>query len=279
MTVLLSLLAAAAYGLGDFNGGIFSKRASAWAVSLVACLSSTVLVLGAVLVTGGDPTSGDMAYGLLAGLGNGFGTAFLYRGLASGRMGVVAPVSGVGAVVVPVAVGVATGERPDPMVWLGVVLALPAIWLVSREPVRRLDEPAAPGSGLVDGVLAGLGFGVLFAALGQIPEDAGFLPLALNQLVGAGVVVLVALALRQDWVPHNRWALGGVVSGSLGALATGLFQVATQQGYLSVAAVITSLYPAFTVLLAALVLREQVHRTQAFGLALCAAAVTLVALG
>ena len=91
--------------------------------------------------------------------------------------------------------------------------------------------------------------------------------------------MLVALALRQDWVPRDRWALGGIVCGALGAVATGLFQVATQQGYLSVAAVITSLYPAFTVLLAALVLRERVHRMQGVGMALCAAAVTLVALG
>ena len=278
MTVLLSLLAAAAYGLGDFNGGIFSKRTSAWAVSLVTVLTSTVLVLVVALATGGDPTAADLGWGFVAGLGNGFGTAFLYRGLASGRMGVVAPVSGLGAVVVPVAVGVATGERPEAMVWVGVVLALPAIVLVSREPVRALDEPA-PGSGLMDGILAGLGFGILFAALGQIPESAGFLPLALNQLVAAGVIVLVALALRQDWVPRDRWALGGIVCGALGAVATGLFQVATQQGYLSVAAVITSLYPAFTVLLAALVLRERVHRMQGVGMALCAAAVTLVALG
>lgn len=279
MTVLLSLLAAAAYGVGDFNGGIFSKRAGPWAVSLLAQVASAVLVLGVALATGGHPTSGDLAWGLLAGLGNGFGTAFLYRGLASGRMGVVAPVSGVGAVLVPVAVALGTGERPGTAVWLGVVLALPAIWLVSREPARASDDPPPSGSGLLDGVLAGLGFGALFAALGQIPESAGFLPLALNQLVGAVVVVLVAMALRQDWVPRNRWALGGLISGVLGALATGLFQVATQQGYLSVAAVITSLYPAFTVLLAALVLREQVHRGQAVGLAMCAAAVTLVALG
>ena len=278
MTVLLSLLAAAAYGLGDFSGGIFSKRAGPWAVSLVTQLSSTVLVLGVALAAGGDPTSSDLAWGLVAGLGNGFGTAFLYRGLASGRMGVVAPVSGVGAVLVPVVVAVVTGERPGIAVWLGVVLALPAIWLVSREPGAVRDD-TAPGSGLVDGILAGVGFGALFAALGQIPESAGFLPLALNQLVAAVVVVVVAMSLRQDWVPRNRWALGGLVSGVLGALATGLFQVATQQGYLSVAAVITSLYPGFTVLLAALVLRERVHRAQAVGLALCAAAVTLVALG
>lgn len=280
MTVLLSLLAAAAYGLGDFNGGIFSRRAGPWAVSLLAQVGGSVLVLGFALASGGDPTSGAFGWGLVAGLGNGFGTVYLYRGLASGRMGVVAPVSGVGAVLVPVVVAVTTGERPGAGVWLGVVLAVPAIWLVSREPSERSAAGfEGRGSGLLDGILAGLGFGTLFAALGQIPESAGFLPLALNQIVAGVVVVLVAMALRQDWVPRNRWALGGLISGALGALATGLFQVATQQGYLSVAAVITSLYPAFTVLLAALVLREHVHRAQAGGLALCVAAVTLVALG
>jgi drug/metabolite transporter (DMT)-like permease len=279
VTVLLSLLAAASYGLGDFNGGVFSKRGGPWAVSLVAQLSGTLLVLVVALVGGGDPTRADLGWALVAGLGNGFGTAFLYRGLASGRMGVVAPVSGVGAVLVPVVVAVVTGEQPGFAVWVGVVLALPAVWLVSQEPVGALDGPPGGGSGLVDGILAGLGFGALFAALAQIPEEAGFLPLALNQLVAAVAIVAVAVSLRQDWAPRNRWALGGAISGALGALATGLFQVATQHGYLSVAAVITSLYPAFTVLLAAMVLREPVHREQALGLGLCAAAVTLVALG
>jgi drug/metabolite transporter (DMT)-like permease len=277
VSVLLSLLAAASYGLGDFNGGVFSKRGGPWAVSLMAQAGGTVLVVLVALVLGGSPTTTDLGWAFVAGVANGFGTAFLYRGLASGRMGVVAPVSGVGAVLVPVAVGLVTGERPAPLVWIGVLTALPAIWLVSREPV---DGPTVgAGSGLTDGVLAGLGFGTLFAALAQIPEEAGFLPLALNQLVAGFAIVAVAIVLRQDWVPRNRYALGGIISGALGALATGLFQVATQHGYLTVAAVITSLYPAFTVLLAALVLREHVHRAQAFGLALCAGAVVLVAAG
>ena len=277
MSILLSLFAAASYGLGDFNGGIFSRRGGAWAVSLVAQLAGTALVLVLVAFDGGSPTGTDLAWALVAGVGNGFGTAFLYRGLSSGRMGVVAPVSGVGAVLVPVVVGVLTGERPGALVWVGVLLALPAIWLVSREP--STGPAVASGSGILDGVLAGLGFGSLFAALAQIPAEAGFLPLALNQLVAGGAIIVVALALRQDWVPRNRYALGGAISGALGALATGLFQVATQHGYLTVAAVITSLYPAFTVLLAATVLREHVHRTQAIGLALCAGAVVLVAAG
>jgi len=281
MSILLSLFAAASYGLGDFNGGIFSRRGGAWAVSLVAQLAGTALVLLLVLVDGGSPTGADLGWAAIAGVGNGFGTAFLYRGLSSGRMGVVAPVSGVGAVLVPVVVGVVTGERPNLLVWVGVLLALPAIWLVSREPTSSsaTGPTSAAGSGILDGILAGLGFGTLFATLAQIPAEAGFLPLALNQLVAGGAIVVVALTLRQDWVPRNRYALGGAISGALGALATGLFQVATQHGYLTVAAVITSLYPAFTVLLAATVLREQVHRTQAIGLALCAGAVVLVAAG
>lgn len=279
MTVLLSMFAALSYGLGDFNGGVFAKRAGPWAVSLVTQLAATAFILVVVLFDGGHPGRADLVWALVAGVANGFGTAFLYRGLASGRMGVVAPVSGLGAVLVPVAVGVVTGERPDATVWFGILLALPAIWLVSREPTTTVAGTPPGGSGVLDGVLAGLGFGGLFAALGQIPEEAGFLPLALNQLVAAGTIVLVALALRQDWIPRNRWALGGIISGALGALATGLFQVATQHGYLSVAAVITSLYPAFTVLLAALVLREKVHRGQAVGLAMCAASVVLVAAG
>ena len=281
MSILLSLFAAASYGLGDFNGGIFSRRGGAWAVSLVAQLAGTALVLVLVVFDGGSPTGADLAWAAVAGVGNGFGTAFLYRGLSSGRMGVVAPVSGVGAVLVPVVVGVLTGERPGALVWVGVLLALPAIWLVSREPSSGPVTAPAPGagSGILDGALAGLGFGTLFAALAQIPAEAGFLPLALNQLIAGGAIIVVALVLHQDWVPRNRYAAGGAISGALGALATGLFQVATQHGYLTVAAVITSLYPAFTVLLAATVLREHVHRTQAIGLALCAGAVVLVAAG
>ena len=135
MTVLLSLLAAASYGLGDFNGGLFSRRGGAWAVSLVAQLGGTACVLLVVAFTGGSPTTADLGWAVVAGIANGFGTAFLYRGLAAGRMGVVAPVSAVGAVVVPVLVGLLVGERPAALVWLGVLLALPAIWLVSREPV------------------------------------------------------------------------------------------------------------------------------------------------
>lgn len=278
--VLLALAAAAAYGLSDFVGGVTSKRASPWSVALVAQLVGGVAVLALATVVRGEPTTADLGWALVAGVANGVGTGFLYRGLSSGRMGVVAPVSGVGAAVVPVAVGVLTGERPSVLVWVGILVALPGIWLVAREPVPEdvTGEPPT-SSGALDGVLAGLGFGALFAALAQIPEEAGFLPLALNQLVAGVVVVAMATALRTRWLPREPAAALGAVSGVLGATATGCFLLATQSGYLTVTSILASLYPAFTVVLAATVLREHVHRGQAVGLVLCGAAVALVAGG
>lgn len=273
--VLLALGSALSYGLSDFLGGIFGKRATPWSVAAVAgTVGATAMSIVAV-TDGRTPTGADLAWGALAGVGNGFGTAFLYRGLAGGRMGVVAPVSGVTAVVLPVVVGVLSGERPAALVWAGVALALPAIWLVAREPEQA---PATP-SGVLDGLLAGLGFGTLFAILAQVPARAGFWPLAVNQLVGVGVVALVALALRQAWLPRTHAAWGGSICGVLAGTATLGLLVATQHGLLTVSAVLTSLYPAGTVLLAGLVLDERIHRTQLVGLGLCGVTVVCVAIG
>ena len=276
MAVLLSLLAALTYGLADFCGGLASKRASAWGVALIGALTGSVLILSAAAVLGGDPTVADYWWGAAAGVGNGFGTAFLYRGLSSGRMGVVAPVSAVGAAVIPVVVGVLLGERPAPLVWVGIVVALPAIWLVARQPTG--PSAASPG-GLVDGALAGLGFGFLFVAFDQISDDAGLGPLVVGQVVAAAVIVVVASLLRSSWRPSRPAVLGGMLAGSLSAVATVCFLLATREGLLSVTSVLTSLYPAFTVVLAASVLREHVHRAQAAGLLLCAVAVMMVAAG
>lgn len=287
MGALLALGAALSYGLGDFVGGFAAQRATAWAVALVAQVTGSVAVLALALVVDGSPSGTHLAWAAAAGIGNGLGTAFLYRGLSSGRMGVVAPVSGVGATLVPVVVGLLSGERPGGLVWLGFLAALPATWLVTRTPqaVAPAAAPAIPPgeaprrTGAVDGALAGLGFGAMFAALAEVPSSAGLLPLAVNQAVAGLAVVAVAVALRVAWVPRTRAAALGVVSGALGTTATGLFLLATHQDLLAVAAVLTSLYPAVTVVLAALVLRETVHRTQAVGLLLCATAVVLVAGG
>jgi len=278
--VVLALGCALAYGLSDFIGGILARRISAWTVAVVAHSVATVLTLGLVLATAGDPTGADWAWSALAGVGTGAGAGFLYRGLAAATMTVVAPVSALLAALLPVLVGVLTGDRPSTVTWVGVAIALPAIWLVSQvhEDIDP-DRQQAHRGGLVDGVLAGLGFGVLFAALGQVPADAGFGPLALTQAMAVLATVALAVALRAAWVPRDRTALRAAGIGVLGMGATVLFLLATQTGLLTVAAVLSSLYPATTVLLAAAVLRERIERVQGVGLALAGLAVALVAAG
>ncbi len=279
MAVLLSLLSALSYGVSDFLGGLFSKRSGPWQTAVVGQTSSTVCTVAVALFIAGDPVGSDWVWGVVGGAGSGVGAAFLYRGLAGGRMSVVAPLSAVVCALLPVAVGLVTGDRPSALALAGIVVAFPAIALVSRVVEEDAAAQAAHRGGVVDGVVAGLGFGVLFVALGQVRDDAGLWPLAVAQGAAAVVVVLLAVALREAWVPRDRLAWRAAVMGPLGATATTAFLLATREGLLSVVSVISSLYPATTVLLATLVLKERIQAWQGVGLALAASAVTLVALG
>ncbi len=194
-------------------------------------------------------------------------------------MGVVAPISAVGTALVPVAVGVLTGDRPASLTWVGIVCAIPAIWLVSStDPIGADDGPGAR-FGVIDGIVAGLAFGLMFSALGQVPDSAGLPPLVGSEVVSIVAVGALATAMGQPWMPRQPMTWWGLAVGGLAAFAAVLFLFATQAGMLTVAAVLSSLYPVFTVLLAATVLRERIHGLQAAGLGLAAIAVVLVAAG
>jgi uncharacterized membrane protein len=275
IAVLLSLASAVAYGLSDFVGGVLTRRASAWAVAAMSQGTAALLAAALVTMDPGDCTIPNLLWGVLAGVGAGAGNVFIYRGLAAGRMTVVAPVSAVVAAALPVLAGVVAGERPGMLPTIGVVTALPAIWLVAGG--RGL---VAPGRGdMVYGLTAGAGFGLQFSALGQIPREAGLLPLAVSQVASVLAIVAGATIISAAWVPRDRASRLGAIAGLLAGAATICFQLAAQSGLLTIAAVLTSLYPAVTVLLAALVLRERVHRAQSLGLTLAAAAVALIASG
>ncbi len=279
MAVVLSLISALAYGVSDFLGGVFSKRSGPWQVATVGQTSSTVCTAVVATFLTGTAVGPDWGWALLGGIGSGIGTAFLYRGLAGGRMSVVAPLSAVVCALLPVVVGLVTGDRPTALALGGIVVAFPAIALVSRVIEEDAAAALAHRGGVTDGVLAGLGFGVLFVALGQVSDDAGLWPLVSAQAASAVTIVAVAVVLRQPWVPREVAAWRAVAMGPLGATATTAFLLATREGLLSVVSVISSLYPATTVLLATLVLKERIQAWQGVGLALAATAVTLVALG
>lgn len=275
--ILLALSAALAYGAADFIGGVGSRRYSSWQVVLVGQTAGALVMLVAGLILPGSPALRDFAWALLAGVGSATGSIFLFRGFARGRMGLVAPISAVGAAVLPVLVGVALGDRPSGLVWIGVLAALPGIWLVSRETTS--DRPARKRGALVDGAIAGVGFGVLFIALAQISADAGLLPLAANQLIGAILTMGAATSLGQPWRPSRGVVGWGSASGVLGASGTLAFMVATGATTLGIAGVLTSLFPAVTVLLAAGVLKERIGIGQRTGIGICILAVATLAMG
>jgi drug/metabolite transporter (DMT)-like permease len=282
MAVLLALLSALAYGTSDFVGGVLSTRIPPWTAAFCSQVTGCAALVALAAVDGGSLSAEGAAWGVLSGIGSGIGLSFLYRGLSSGRMGVVAPTSGVLAALVPAAVGVLGGDRPSSLAWCGIVLAVPATFLVAREPAGSRVSPAGAASaptGVVEGLLAGCGFGVGFAAIAKAPSEDGFWPVALSLLVGALVVVVGAVLAGSDWVPRNATAALATSTGVLAAAALALFLASLDHGMLAVSAVISALYPAATVLLAVTVLREHVHRVQGLGLGLCAVAVALVAAG
>ena len=273
----LALLSALAYGASDFVGGVGSRRHSSWQIVLVGQTAGGIVMLVAGIAVPGRPVTADFAWAVLAGTGSAVGSIFLYRGLARGRMGLVAPISAVGAAVLPLLVGVAVGERPAWLVWLGIVVAIPGIWLVARGPAAAGHSNGR--GAIVDGAIAGAGFGILFIALAQISPDAGLLPLAANQAVGVSLTIVTASVLRQPWIPSRNVLGWGCAAGVLGSTGTLAFTIATGATHLGIAAVLASLYPAVTVLLAAAFLKEHVAIPQRAGIALCTLAVAAMALG
>ncbi len=282
MAVFLGVAVAAAYGAADFFGGLASKRATSWSVTLVAQYVGMAGVAILLLVDrGASPTGGDLFLGAAASTVGVAGVGLLYLGLARGPMGVVAPITAVGAAIVPVAWGLIRGERPGVAALVGVAVALAAVVLIARSPGgATADEPAAIArSTLVLSIVAGLAFGLVFILLSHTGDDSGFWPLLSGRVASTTVLLLVLVALQQPLVP---WHAGPIVVGLAGVLDVGanaLFLLATREGLLSLVGVLSALYPASTVLLARVVLHERLLRRQLAGLALALAGVALIAGG
>ncbi|WP_417563843.1 EamA family transporter [Microbacterium sp.] len=279
MGVLLSLLAAICYGTSDFAAGIGGRRGDAGAVAIIAQPITLVAAVVAVLVVSPPaPTASALWWGAAAGVASGVGTLALYRGLATARMSVVAPLSGVLTAAIPVVVGALLGDRLPWLAWVGVGIAVPAALLVSLVPD---DSGRARHSGVVEGVIAGVGFALLFIALAQTGTDAGAWPLVPTQAVSVVVVVAAAIPharrpAREAWGPSLR---PGLLTGVLGGAAALAYLSATGFGQLAVVAVITALYPAVTVLMARFIEHERWAPLQLVGLVAAVVAVVLIGIG
>jgi uncharacterized membrane protein len=277
MGIVLGLLAALCYGVSDFAAGMGGRRASAEAVAILSQPISLVGALVAVAVVRGDgPTASVLAWGAISGVGSGVGTLALYRGLTVGRMSVVAPLSAVLAAALPAVVGIATGDNLSPLRLTGLVLALPGIALVARQ----VSQPEVTArSGVAEGLLAGAGFALLFIALARAGTASGAWPLVPGQAVAVVTVLVVGFGLGN---PGGTWRAAwwpAVLTGVLAGGANIAYLASTGAAQLSVVAVLTSLYPAVTILLARGLLHEHWARAQVVGLSLSVLAVGLISIG
>ena len=281
MSALLALASALAYGASDFLAGLMSRRASVFVVMLVGQSTAAAVTWLALPLAGGAVNGRALAWGLAAGGGAFAGTLFLYRGLAIGRMSVVAPLSAVLTAAGAAVVGVVLGDRLTAIDVVGIVTACAAIALVTASDSDRAAPMRRSRRAIAYALAAGVGFALLFVALNRAGSGSGLWPVAIAQSAGEALIFVTVIALGVSG--HLRlgevkriWA-GAVPAGALGAAATILFLAATRLGLLSVSTVLASLYPAATVALAIVVLRERLRPLQGAGLVLAAASVALLA--
>ncbi len=279
VTVVLGLLAAVAYGTSDFAAGLASRRFAPGPVTGVAQALGLITAAAAVLLFPGvGPRAAVLGWGAVSGLGSALGTLSLYHGLSVARMSVVAALSAVLTAVIPGIVGLALGDHLTIGAAAGIVIAIPAIGLVSWQP--QPAERSAARAGLLYGALAGLGFALLFIALDRAGTRAGAWPLIPGQVVALLLIAPFAYrGLPRAGRPSRATGALALGAGVLGGVANLLFLAATGHGQLAIVAVLTALYPAVTVLLARALLSERWTRLQACGLLTAAAAIVLVTAG
>lgn len=284
MSALLALISAGLYGAADFLGGLATRRSPALVVVAVAQTTGLVLLLLlAAAVRPAAPSGLDVLWASAAGLAGGVGVALLYKGLALGTMGVVAPVTAICAVVIPVGAGMIAGERPSTLAATGIVIALLAIALVSQQPDEQKTHRASSRSVLPPGVpvalASGVAIGLFFLFLAKTGGEGALWPLVASRATSAVLFSAVVLATHGVIaLPRRQWLLS-LGAGVLDVGANASYLLASREGPLSTAVTLASLYPASTIVLAAIVLRERFSMVQTAGIVAALLAVALIVSG
>ena len=271
--VVFGLASAVSWGAGDFGGGLATKRAPVFGVLAISHTAGLLLLIGLALAWREPfPSATDLGWGVAAGVVGMVGLASLYRALAVGQMGLVAPVSAVLTAALPALFGALTEGLPGALKLTGFGLALMGIWLVAGA-----GASAGTGKGLGLAFLAGCAFGTFFILLHRAGENLIFWPLVAARVGSLGLALPITLARGRSWRLNVRLLGLMVLSGTLDVAGNTFFVLAGQTGRLDVAAVLASLYPASTVLLAAVLLGERMKRVQLAGVMAAFAAIALIA--
>lgn len=277
MAALLALLSSLTWGSADFLGGLASRRVGALRVLTVSYPAGFLAILPiAVWVLPGSLSFDIAGWAIAAGAVGAAGMVMFYGALARGTMGIVSPLTAVMSAGIPVVVGLVLGESLGWVAIVGIIAAAVAVILISRERGEHLrTSPLSLGLALGSGI----GFGFYLTVLGLAPVDSGIWTATIARAVSSVLVITAAIiALRPRWQSPFPWVIV-LVAGSLDALANGIFQLAAQRGDLAIVAVIGSLYPAATLFLARVFLRERMSMVQASGVALALAAIIALSIG
>lgn len=286
LAVIFGFSGALVFGCADFLGGIASRRLNPYLVTGLAGFSGLIGVSLIALITGGHVSLEAITWGALSGLAGSIAIAMLYAALAIGPMSILSPLGALISAAVPVTWAALRGTQLAPLAYLAIAIALIAIVLVGFVPEKNAVRPSAKGLALSVG--SGVGIGLFMICIDQAPTDAGLVPLVANRAVTTlvlaaiiGILVLRGKASSPVTDSMLTWraalwiALG---TGLVDTTANGLLIAGFQTGELSVMSVLTAMYPAGTVILAAVFLKERVAPWQAIGLVLAIAAAGLLAL-
>jgi drug/metabolite transporter (DMT)-like permease len=285
LAIILALASAIGYGGSDFAAGLASRTASVIQVTLLACLTATVAVLVALpFAADHRPSGAALAWGAAAGAGGTLGGIALYLGFRYAAFSVAAPISAVGTAGFSVLAGLLWGERPSTLALIGIILALPAIVSVSASAAGAEQEEGQghggrPAAGVAAGLIAGAGFALLLIGLNRAGSGGGLWPAAAAEVAELAVAIAAAAVTRNLRLPGGRPGWLAVITGVAGAAGTLFYFFATHDGLLAVTAVLTSLYPASTIVLARVVLGERLTRLRLTGLVLAGGCVALIAAG
>jgi drug/metabolite transporter (DMT)-like permease len=281
MIEVLALASAVLYGSADFFGGLTARRANTIATVVWSQFAGLVLLLLALpFLPNANVSSRDWIWGFVAGFSGGIGVAFLYRALAVGTMAVVAPTTAVIAAMIPVLFAFAMGERLRPLTFAGVALALVAIFLVSR-PARseNLDRDKTPGRfppGFGLALLSGVSVGIFLLSLARTSIAAGMWPLIAARISSISLFAIIALVAKRTLRMDRTASATATLGGALDMAANAVYMTAARIGPLSIVVTLASLYPASTVILARILLKEHLSRTQIAGIACALLAVVLI---
>jgi drug/metabolite transporter (DMT)-like permease len=280
LSYALALLSALLYGVGDFLGGHATRRGRALTVTF-ASQAVGLIGLGVLVpvLSHEPPPRADLAWGAAAGIAGAVGVLLLYRGLATGLASVVAPITGVCAIGVPVVVGAVLGERPGATAVAGIALAMVAVTLLGQggsSASPSSDRARAVRRGVPLALLAGLAIGAFLVCLGRTRPVSGMWPLLAARAVSVSSVALAIAVRREPWLPPRPALPATLGSGLLDLLANAAYVLAVRQGSLGLTASLASLYPAATVALATLVWRERLRPLQIAGIVLALLAMVLI---